>query len=148
MTISFTIPGKAVPQLRPRIVRKGKHSGLAEQETVKNYKSFVRLVAADHIKGINADWPTHSPIKIYLQFLFQSKRSWSKRKTEMALNGELTHTSKPDLDNLIKSITDALTGLVWNDDSQIYELHAEKRYSQQSAINVTIEIQECAQDRS
>ncbi len=30
------------------------------------------------------------------------------------------HTIKPDIDNLIKSFKDALNGVVWKDDSQVW----------------------------
>lgn len=39
------------------------------------------------------------------------------------------HVTKPDLDNLIKLVLDALNGIVWEDDSQIVHLCAKKRYA-------------------
>ena len=38
------------------------------------------------------------------------------------------HTGRPDLDNLVKFISDALNGVFYKDDSQICLLHAEKMY--------------------
>lgn len=36
------------------------------------------------------------------------------------------HISTPDLDNLLKSLFDALTGIVWKDDGQIQAVEAVK----------------------
>jgi len=36
------------------------------------------------------------------------------------------HIKKPDLDNLIKSVKDALTGVVYQDDAQVQKVFAEK----------------------
>jgi Holliday junction resolvase RusA-like endonuclease len=36
------------------------------------------------------------------------------------------HETRPDLDNLAKSTKDALTGILWRDDSQIAILNARK----------------------
>ena len=35
--------------------------------------------------------------------------------------GALRHRAKPDLDNLLKSLKDAMTGIAWKDDSQVVE---------------------------
>jgi Holliday junction resolvase RusA-like endonuclease len=51
------------------------------------------------------------------------------------------HCKKPDLDNLIKAVTDAITDTqkVWLDDSQIYQITAVKTYAlQQSGCSVRI----------
>lgn len=39
------------------------------------------------------------------------------------------HVTKPDLDKLVRGILDALTGVVWIDDSQVTFLAASKQYS-------------------
>ena len=39
------------------------------------------------------------------------------------------HTKKPDIDKLARGIFDALTGVVWRDDSQVVELHINKHYA-------------------
>jgi Holliday junction resolvase RusA-like endonuclease len=36
--------------------------------------------------------------------------------------------SRPDIDNLVKLGLDALNSVAYNDDGQVYLLHAEKRY--------------------
>jgi crossover junction endodeoxyribonuclease RusA len=39
------------------------------------------------------------------------------------------HTKKPDLDKLVRAVKDALTGVLWADDSQVVTMTAAKRYA-------------------
>jgi Holliday junction resolvase RusA-like endonuclease len=39
------------------------------------------------------------------------------------------HTKKPDLDKLVRSVKDALSKVVWQDDSQVVEVFARKEYA-------------------
>jgi len=65
-------------------------------------------------------------------------QSWSKRRTQEALNGEMLPISKPDIDNVIKGIFDACNGIVWDDDSQVVELHIAKRYSANPRVAIEV----------
>ena len=51
-----------------------------------------------------------------------------KRKADM-LENIIKHTVKPDCDNLVKAILDALNGVAWYDDAQIVDLQVKKEYS-------------------
>lgn len=52
------------------------------------------------------------------------------------------HTKKPDLDKLTRTVNDALTGIVWNDDAQIVDLQVRKRYAPpDTAPHVVITVQ-------
>jgi len=46
------------------------------------------------------------------------------------------HTSKPDIDNLIKFYLDAMTGLYWRDDAIVYDVHATKIYSDKGMVEI------------
>lgn len=68
-----------------------------------------------------------------IRFTLPMPRSWSKRK-RAALAGQ-PHRQKPDLDNLIKALTDALLP----DDSGLWQLAgAEKRWGEAGSIEITI----------
>lgn len=66
--------------------------------------------------------------------------SWSKAKRARALNGELKPTGKPDLDNCIKLLCDALNGVAWQDDAQIVALSVRKRYGEQPLTTLTARV--------
>lgn len=51
---------------------------------------------------------------------------------------KLGHLKRPDLDNMVKLLADALNGIIWADDSQIFNLHACKLYSANPRIELEI----------
>jgi Holliday junction resolvase RusA-like endonuclease len=62
--------------------------------------------------------------------------SWSGVKKER--HDGAMHTSKPDIDNLIKGLFDSFNKIVWKDDNQVYEVHSIKKYSFNPGIGVEI----------
>ena len=51
------------------------------------------------------------------------------------------HTKKPDTDKLARGVLDALSGVLWRDDSQVASLRARKRYAEpgeQAGVNVIV----------
>lgn len=52
---------------------------------------------------------------------------------EKDIDGEIKHTKKPDIDNLNKAVSDAITDIgLWEDDSQVYSISASKYYTQKT----------------
>ena len=66
-------------------------------------------------------------------------QSKSKKQKEKMLAGEIKPVVKPDVDNVAKSILDALNGIVYLDDKQIIELDIKKIYAETSWTEVKIE---------
>lgn len=46
---------------------------------------------------------------------------------------------RPDLDNYLKAFLDACTGILYEDDSQIIDLHGLKLYSETPSVYVSVE---------
>lgn len=65
-------------------------------------------------------------------------KSWSKRKQADALAGQLMPTTKPDLDNCVKAIFDAVNGIVWTDDVQVVGLRVRKVYGATPGVQVIV----------
>jgi crossover junction endodeoxyribonuclease RusA len=65
----------------------------------------------------------NGPVRLAVEFVLPRPMAmiWRTRKMPRAL-----HAKKPDCENLLKSLQDALTGICWRDDSQIADLAAEK----------------------
>jgi Holliday junction resolvase RusA-like endonuclease len=127
----FTIDGKPVPKQRPRFSMRSKRvytpgKTLAAEERIRNLVSLE--YSADPVAG---------PIYMMISFGMEIPKSWTKAKRQDALDGFLPHTSTPDLDNLIKLVTDALNGVLYIDDSQIVRIDAAKLYMPAPATMIT-----------
>lgn len=135
MKIQFTIPGNPVPKARPRVTRSG-HAYTPKKTA--DYENLVKVYAiktmAEH--GLK---PTEEAIRLDVQAFFHIPASWTKAKKEKALNGDLKHTSKIDVDNCIKAVQDAMNGIVYKDDSQIVMVAGSKEYASEPRVEVTVE---------
>ena len=114
--LNLQIFGDPVAQGRPSAFRRGNHIGMYDPGKSKDWKSEVRWQAIEQ-KARNMEGA------LVLELIFLLKRPKSlPRKV-------LHHIKKPDLDNLVKAIKDALKGICYRDDSQIVRINAEKIYA-------------------
>jgi hypothetical protein len=72
---------------------------------------------------------THSTLGYLLSPRPLSHFHYRKETFIMRKNAPLWHTKKPDGDNFIKAVLDALTGIVWVDDSQVCDQRTIKIYT-------------------
>lgn len=130
----FIIPGKAVPKARPRVTKKG------FTYTPKTTKDFEKLVRDSYIAefGGNSLFPPQMPLAMVVEFQFQPPKSWSRQKKKKAIDKEIYPISRPDVDNLLKGVQDALNGVAYPDDSQIIAITARKTYSTYEQTRVAI----------
>lgn len=134
--ISFFVPGVPVGKGRPRITtRGGKPRAYTPAKTV-NYESEVATVAHSAMDGSD---PFAGPVALTITATFPIPPSWKKAKQEEARAGRLWHTSKPDGDNCLKALGDALNGIVWNDDSQVSRCAFAKVYGDRPGVHVFVE---------
>lgn len=124
MKVSFSVPTipKAQPRQRHRVVHAGGRA-FATNYTPKNdpvnaFKAAVQMAAAEAYKGP----PLVGPIRARFVFVMERPQSVPKKLGP----GRLPHTKTPDRDNLMKSLQDALNGLLWGDDKQIFDGPVEK----------------------
>jgi len=123
--INIWIPIKPKPAPRPRVTRYGTYNDPKYTE----YKKAIAMIAKTKIK------PSNAPITMQIDFFFKYPKSWSKKRVA----GTKYHISRPDLDNLQKGVKDALNGIAYKDDSQVWSIIARKQYSQEDGILIKIE---------
>ncbi|GIQ67425.1 RusA family crossover junction endodeoxyribonuclease [Xylanibacillus composti] len=132
--IRFTIYGEPVAQGRPRASTAGGFVRMYDPKKSRDYKDYVRLAAADHAPPELLQGPLAVMVIAYRSI----PKSFSKRKAAAAEAGEIFPVSKPDADNYLKGVKDALKGVMWVDDSQVVDAYARKRYSIKPRIEVII----------
>lgn len=123
--ISFTIPGVPVAKGRPRFARRGAFVTTYSPEKTVSYENLVKIMAS---QSMQRNPPLESAVKVSVCLFISPPASWSKKKTDQALAHEIYPTSKPDIDNVIKGIFDAMNGIVFVDDKQVVRLNVEKCY--------------------
>lgn len=133
--IKFTVLGEPIAQGRPRATSINGRVRMYDPAKSRNYKDYVRLVASDHAPDRLIETAIGLKVTVYRSI---PKKYSSKVKTEMCERGEIVPTTKPDADNYLKAIKDALNGVIWRDDSQIVDVQVRKRYSNKPRIEVEV----------
>jgi Holliday junction resolvase RusA-like endonuclease len=90
--------------------------------------------------AIGATEPLQGALTVFLYLRYAVPASYSKKRKEACLRG-VEYPKRIDLDNVYKSITDAMNGIVYTDDSQIVEAHITKVYAETAGANIMV--QEC-----
>lgn len=140
--ILMTLYGNPVAQGRPRFSRQGGFVKTYDPIKSRTYKALIRL----ELQPLLSD-PDFTPIDkaccLNLKVFRALPKSFSKKKREEALLGYIRPTTKPDTDNYVKGVLDALNGTALKDDSVVCEIFARKFYSERPRIEVVLEAKEC-----
>ena len=137
--VRFEFDIEPVEQARPRAVRFGKGIRMYDPKKVATFKRQLGMLAKQQMLDRGLD-PYDGPLEVNMEFYRPVQASISKKERARRLSGVHMPTVKPDLDNYIKSTSDALNGIIWADDNLIVSLEAKKFYSEQP--HLTVEIKE------
>lgn len=117
MTRTFDV----TPMGKPRMTQRDKWQ---QRPVVLRYRALCDEIRAQATGFTVAD-------ALALHFTLPMPKSWSKKK-RLALVGQ-PHQSKPDVDNLVKAVLDALLP----DDSRVHTVHATKTWGESGSITIT-----------
>lgn len=142
MTITFVVYAKAEPQGSSRgFLLKGKWGAkdrviiTSANKKLKPYRQELTELAMVTLSNAGIERPLagkHTPVSMAMDFYFAKPPSVPKKRRGMVV--------KPDLDKLIRSSSDALTGILYADDAQIVELTARKHYGTPERVEITVSI--------
>ena len=133
--ITIILQGHPQGKGRARAFVRGGHVGHYTPEKTRTYEGMIRTAAMDAV-GDRA--PLDEPVDFELRAVFPVPASWSERKRQQAIIGEIKPGKKPDLDNIAKAWNDALNGVVYRDDALICRMTLDKRYGPQPLVVVTV----------
>lgn len=111
MKLSFVVHGPPVPKERARVVTRTDASGKSKTRGVTPartaaYEKLVGMVAMGARSHVSA-WP------------------WQDKRARFGVSLRVYRSAeRGDLDNFIKSATDACKGILWPDDSQVRRIDA------------------------
>lgn len=132
--INLIVYGEPKAQGRPRFARRGNFVSAYDDPKSAEYKDTVYSVAVEN----RPPEPLQSALSVKITCFRSIPAAFSKRRQELAEAGEMYPITKPDIDNYVKGIKDALKGVMWRDDSQVVNLTAYKRYSKTPRVEISI----------
>lgn len=124
----FEIPGVPVAKGRPRFARVGAHVRTFTPQKTQRYEDTVRMMA--QAAGVPF---REGPVSLSIHAVWPMKGTPLKK----GCRPSVPKTSRPDVDNIAKTICDALNGIAWKDDSQVVSLVCTKRHAAQYETAVT-----------
>jgi crossover junction endodeoxyribonuclease RusA len=128
--VQFCVYGVAQPKGSTRaFVVAGKPVITSSNRNLKDWEHAIAASAQPHAGELLL-----GPVRVGLRFVLPRPRSLPKR--------EHFHLTRPDLDKLSRGAIDALTGVLFKDDSQVVELHCAKFYAgtnEAPHVQVTLE---------
>ena len=132
--VTFTVLGQPVAKGRGRVSIRGRHAVVFTPEKTRRYENQVAAYASEAMRGTP---PMGGPVEVVVDAFMMVPPSWSLKKRLAAFAGQIKPITKPDLDNIIKSL-DGMNGIVVVDDSQIVKLTATKQYAEIPQLIVTV----------
>lgn len=137
--IAFTVYGRPRPQgSKSAFVVKGRAVMREASEHVKDWRQQIASVAIETMDG---KAPLTQAVKLVVVYHFQRPKSHygtGKNANQVKASAPLEHTQKPDLSKLVRALEDALTGIVFKDDSQVASLNCGKQWSLRDFTEVEV----------
>jgi len=134
--IEIIVPGQPIQQgsMQAFTDRAG-HARMrhAKGDKLIAYRNLIRAYANEKTNTIS-----EGVVCLAITFCFQRPKNHFTAKGAKSKHWTLAKTTAPDLDKLIRAVGDALTGIVYRDDSQIVEIQAKKMYSEKPETRITI----------
>jgi Holliday junction resolvase RusA-like endonuclease len=131
--ISFVISGEMRGKQRPRVTRRGHVYTPTE---TREAEAVIAKLAGEAMAG---HAPFEGAVSLTIFVETEPPKSASKAARERMLSGNQRPTKKPDLDNIVKLISDAMNGVVYVDDKQVVGLSVWKGYAKVARTLVTVQ---------
>jgi Holliday junction resolvase RusA-like endonuclease len=128
--VTVIIGGLPTAKGRARITRRG---FVYTPAKTRKYEAHGRLAAQLAMDG-------RPPIAVRAEITIDLPvpASWSAKRRDAALRGDVRPTTRPDADNYVKAALDAINATVITDDALAVELAAVKRYARIPKLTITI----------
>lgn len=143
-TITFIVRGTPKPAGSKRAFYIPKLKRAVVVDACKLTKDWQADVKGAAVAALPPNWePLAGPVSLTAKFWMPRTRSHYKKGTPenpigLKPSAPHLHTKRPDLLKLTRAIEDALTGIIYRDDSQICNESLSKMFSEFSGVEITI----------
>ena len=124
MEVVFEVPGEPRGKGRPRFSKTG--PTYTDSET-RAYENKIVVYYRKQLRAFR--WPESAFISVEVTAFYPIPKSATKAATAAMREGKILPSRKPDIDNVMKVVLDALNGVAYKDDSRVVRVEAQKVYS-------------------
>lgn len=126
----FNVEGDPVGKQRPRFSR-------GRTYTPKKSVDYENLIADKAREAMGTAEPLETPVAVYIYINYKVPASYSKQRRANCLAG-IERPKVNDIDNVCKSVLDAMNNIVYLDDKQVVSLHATKRFDTIASVHICV----------
>lgn len=137
MVIKFTVLGEPTGKGRPRFSNVGQYVKAYTPEKTVSYENLVKLEYRRQCHDFQ--FGDGIPLDLRIAAYYSIPKSASKKKKVLMEQNKIRPMKKPDNDNIVKVIQDALNLVAYRDDVQIVDCQLRKFYSSNPRVVVTIQ---------
>lgn len=130
MELRFTVAGKPQGKARARTVH-NKYTGRVHSYTPSKTQSYEDLIRWCY-KESGGELIDGRSIDVIVRAKFEIPKSYTKKQRQAILEGRMLPQVKPDCDNILKVVMDALNGVAYVDDKQVTFCSCSKDYTTES----------------
>lgn len=133
---TFIVKGKPQGKARARTfydTRAAKMRSVTPDQT-RSYEDLIRW----NYRAAGGVYYADKTLQVAIEAVYPIPQSFSKAKKNDAVNGDLRPTTKPDCDNVIKVVLDALNGIAYHDDKQVVCVSCSKYYGETGYIKIQL----------
>lgn len=139
MEIKFVVVGEPFGKKRPRARVIGGHASIHNDPANERYE--LKVINAFQQAYPDNEYPIYEKgafVKAKIVAKYAIPKAFSKKQRLLATLDFIRPTKKPDLDNVAKTILDALNGFVYHDDAQVVSLEIEKIYGENASVSIEL----------
>jgi Holliday junction resolvase RusA-like endonuclease len=115
----------------------------ADNPTLRTWETRVRADAVAAMQRVGEDLITRpSAIRLVATFRLPRPLKYATPQYRAGRRSAPAHSVRPDLDKMIRALSDALRGAIYEDDAQVAQLLVTKRYAligESWGVEVTVE---------
>lgn len=135
--ICFKVPGKPQGKARARTGYNPRTKQVMSH-TPDNTVLYENFIKTCYMQTTDKIFDNSEPLSICIVACFEPVKSTSKKQRELMMWNKIRPTKKPDIDNIIKAVLDALNGVAYKDDTQVVQVMATKKYGDKAFVEVAI----------
>lgn len=135
--VQFTVWGEPQGKGRPRMGRAGGYTSIYTPKETRAYEERIRAAYLSQFSTFR--FPKDAVLDLQVLAYCGIAKSTSNKKRLLMLSHVLRPSKKPDGDNILKAVADALNEVAYDDDKQLVDMQIHKFFAEEPRIEIRLQ---------